>query len=54
MWLNKLHVLALEPLALDEFLSYEEQSVKNLDNKVCNTRRRDIIMCKVLWENPND
>ncbi|XP_057526408.1 uncharacterized protein LOC130805641 [Amaranthus tricolor] len=42
---------ALEPLELDESLTYEEQPVRILDKKVRSTRRRDITMVKVLWSN---
>ncbi|XP_057520882.1 uncharacterized protein LOC130801133 [Amaranthus tricolor] len=45
------HVLDPEIVELDETLSYSEQPVHILDTKVRSTRRKDIIMVKVLWEN---
>lgn len=45
------HVLDLEPLDLDENLSYEEQPIRILDRKVRSTCWKDITMVRVLWSN---
>ena len=41
----------IQPLELDESLSYKEQPVRILNKKVCGTRRKDITMVKVLRSN---
>ena len=47
------HVLDPEVIEVDETMTYEETPVKILDSKVRTTRRGEIKMVKVLWNNNN-
>lgn len=48
---DKSHVLQPEKITMDENLTYEEKPIKILDSKIRSTRKRDIKMVKVLWQN---
>ena len=47
------HVLDPETIEIDETMTYEETPVKILDSKVRTTRRGDMKIVKVLWNNNN-
>ena len=47
--LNPTHVLSQEPLALDQYLSYEECPIQILDKREKELRNKKISLVKVLW-----
>ena len=45
------HVLEVQPIELKEDLTYEEESVRVLDEKEQVLRTKVILLVKVLWRN---
>ncbi|XP_057538111.1 uncharacterized protein LOC130815639 [Amaranthus tricolor] len=45
------HMLAYEPLLINESLAYEERPIRILDTRVKELRNSRILLVKVLWSN---